>query len=626
MNMLVSEWKERRIDSGKLLLFLLCISFAFIFYGKTIAVENINYAVEELHQYNQKLFENNITLLEADYSPRYYANVTVSLLMNILKISWAEVVTIIIRLNFVIYAVAAARTVCKLTNKNRLLYGLLLVSCIFRSSLGTLAGFALNGSMDVFIGTGTALALCAISFLVGEKKSWTLAWIFLALATLMHVHEGMWGGCIVGVIYLSLVIAERRIDWKALRALPIYVAVMLLVVVPSLVNGESVDGALFTHIYVDIRTPHHLLPTEWGADTIVKCLVLLVIPILFLLIKRRQGWTGDVHRKLLIVSLLSVTLWIVILAVQYWATVISPNATIVTMYLPKCFKYVTYVLMLVYLKITDWLYEEKRHLQAFFLLLVLVMGMDYSFTVSLLFAIILLAESVLKVEDRIADKDVPFYYETIKLISWMFLLVFVCVLHGWNEVVLMIAVLVFVPEFILPYLRVKKIVNVIICGVGVFLIGYAVQGTVLRIDENGISYITGTECLISAMGNDVYQLGTEFKAEAEDCVEFLADPNDVTAGWVQLVSEKNCYAICKCTPSSKKAVLEWYDRITRVEGMDSMTDEELSELMREIKLDYVLVQPERAEELSTSALFDVVAETKEAAIYKLSAVEGDDEE
>lgn len=619
--MITIRGKERNIDSEKLLLFLLCIGFAFIFYDKTIAVENINYAVEELHQYNQKLFENNITLLEADYSPRYYANLTVSLLMNLLKISWAEVATIIIRLNFLIYAVAAARTVCRLTTKNRLLYGLLLVSCMFRSSLGTLAGFGLNGSMDAFLGTGTALALVAISFLVGEKKNWTAAWIFLALSTFMHVHEGMWGGCIVGIIYLSLVIAERKIDWRALRALPIYVVAMLLVVVPSLMHGESVDNALFTHIYVDIRTPNHLLPTEWGMETIVKCLVLLLIPILFLLIKRRQGWTGEIHRKLLIVSLLSVGLWLLILAVQYWATVVSPNATIATMYLPKCFKYVTYILMLVYLKTADLLYEEKRYLQAFFALLVLEMGMDYSFTVSLIFAVVLLAESVLKVEDRIADKDTPFYYETIKLISWMFLLVFLCVLHGWNEVVLVMAVVVFVPEFILPYLRIRKIVNAIICGVAVFLIFFAVQGTMLRFDENGISYITGTECLKSAMGKDVYQLGTELKLAAGDGAEFLADPYDDTAGWVQLVSEKNCYAIYKCTPSSKKAVLEWYDRITRVEGMSTMTDEELSELMKEINLDYVLIYPEQYEVLSNSKLFEVVASTKTAAIYKLAAAE-----
>ena len=49
--------KKKAFDYEKLLLFLLCIGFSFLFYGKTIAVENVNYGVEQLHQYNHELFK-----------------------------------------------------------------------------------------------------------------------------------------------------------------------------------------------------------------------------------------------------------------------------------------------------------------------------------------------------------------------------------------------------------------------------------------------------------------------------------------------------------------------------------------------------------------------------------------
>lgn len=620
-NMISSKaWNAKAFDYEKLLLFLLCIGFSFIFYGKTIAIENVNYGVEQLHQYNQELFKNNVGLLEADFSPRYYANVIVSLLMNLLKISWGGVATLIIRLNFVIYAVAAAKTVCNLTRK-RLLFGAILVSCVFRSSLGTLAGFGLNGAMDAFIGTGTALVLLAISFLVGEKKNWMAAWIFLALATLMHVHEGMWGGCIVGVIWLASSIAGKKIEWKALKGLPIYVVVMLLVTVPNLLQGDAVEEELFTEIYVYTRTPNHLLPTVWGNDVIIKCLILLLIPALFLVLRLWKKKEDAEFRNMLTVSLLSIVLWLSILLLQYIATVVSPNSTIITMYMPKCFKYVAYIAMLLYLKIADRLYGEKKYLQVAFALFILLLGMDYSFAVSTVFAILLLIECVFEFENKIVTKEVPFYHETIKLVTWEFLLVALCVLHGWNEVVVAVAALIFLAEFILPFIRFKKVLHIVACIVAVFLIGVSIEGKIIQIDENGVAYISGDECLRSAMGNDIYQLSLALQENAGENQEFLADPYDGRAGWVQLISERNCYCIFKCTPSSKKAVIEWYDRVKQVENMVNMSAEELSELMQKIGIQYVLIYPEQYQTLDNSDLFEQISQNKTAAIYKLNTQE-----
>lgn len=608
--------KDKTVDYEKILLFLLCVAFSFAFYGKTIAIENTNYGLEQLHQHNAELFKDNVMLLEADFSPRFFANLTVSLFMNIFHMSWAGVTTFIIRLNFVLYAVAAARTACKLT-KHRLLLGVILISCIFRSSLGVLAGFGLNGALDTFIGSGTALALIAISNIIGEKKNWMAAWILLALATIMHVHEGMWGGLIVGVLWFAFCVADRKIDWKAVKGLPIYVVVMLMVTVPTLMQGKPVDDAFFTEIYVYIRTPNHLLPTVWGNDYIVKCLLLLLIPALFLAIRLWNNREDAQVKGMLAVSVLSIAVWVAILGLQYYATVITSNSTLVTMYMPKCFKYVAYIAMLLYLKIADRLYDEKKYLQAACALLVLLLGMDYNFVVTMILAVLLLVETVFDLEDKILEKEMPSYHETVKLLAWEILLMALCLMHGWAPLLIMIAVVLFVVEFVLPFIRLKKAVNVIVCISAVCLLGYTTADKIIAYDENGISYISGEECLRSAMGNDIYKLSAAFKEVADEDAEFLADPYDPRAGWVQLIAEKNCYAILKCTPSSKHAVIEWYDRITRVEGMTDMDDKELSELMEEIDLAYVMIYPEQYEALENSDLFEQIAQNKTAAIYRL---------
>lgn len=613
--------KKKAFDYEKLLLFLLCIGFSFLFYGKTIAVENVNYGVEQLHQYNHELFKQNIGLMEDGFSPRYYANVIVSVLMNLLKMSWAGVATLIIRANFIIYAVAAARTVCKVTKERRLLFGAILVSCMFRSSLGTLAGFGLNGAMDVFIGTGTALVLLGISFLIGEKKNWMAAWICLSLATLMHVHEGMWGGCAVGVIWLTVMIAGKKIDWKTLKGLPVYVVVMLLVTVPALLHGEAVDETLFAEIYVNIRTPNHLLPTAWGTDVVVKSFLLLLIPALFFVIRYWKDRSETKPRQYLILSILSMALWILIFAVQYFGTILHPSSTIITMYLPKCFKYMAYFAMLSYLKIADMLFDEERYLQSAFAILVLLLGCDYSFAVTMLCAVLLLVESLFGMEEKLVTKDAPFYHGTIKLLTWEVFLIALCVLHGWSEVVVMIAAVIFVTEFILPYLNYKKVYHVGLCLFAVFVIGYSIEGTIVKIDENGVSYVSGDECLRSAMGNDIYQLSIAFKEASDAKDAFLADPYNGDSGWVQLMSERNCYCIFKSTPSSKRAVLDWYERIQKVEHMSQMSAEELSDLMEEIGTDYVMVTPGQYDTLDQSDLFEEISKTKVAGMYRLHAKE-----
>ena len=608
----------RRLDQERIQLFLVCIAFAFLFYGKTIAVENVNYGIEQLHQYNPELFKNNIGLLENGVSPRYFANVMVSALMKFSGMSWAAVVTFIIRINYVIYAVAAARAVCKITKERRLLFGIILVSCMFRSSLGLLAGFGLNGAMAVFIGTGTALALLAISFVVGEEKNWMPAWICIALAALMHVHEGMWGGCMVGIIWLAGVIAGKRINWKALMGFPVYVVVMLLVTVPSLLTDDVVDAKTFAEIYVNIRTPNHLLPTAWGRELTVQCFTMIVIPVLFLFLWWIKNRLDQKIKYLLCLGVLSVALWLVVLGVQYIATVIAPNTSIITMYLPKCFKYVTYVAMILYLDIAEILYQEKRYAGAACALWIVLMGVtDSYYTITKVCAVLLLVLAVFD-ERKFVKKEGEIFRTLVKLVTWEILLKMVISLHANSRIVIWIAIVVAATEFLIPYLKLQKLWRVLVCGFVVLILGTSAKDAFFFSDGTQISYVPGDQCLINAMGSDIYQMAQAFQTVSDPDEEFLADPYSGDSGWVQLVSERNCYCIYKSTPSSKKAVIDWYARIQQVENMSQLTAKELVQLMQEIDIRYVMVTPEQYSNIETSGLFETVVRTDTAAIYRIA--------
>lgn len=614
------NWKNEgniKIDWQVITLFLVCISFSFLFYSAGIGADNMNYAIEEIHQYNNNLFFNNIGLMEAGHSPRYFANVIVSTLMSVFQKGWAGIGTLIIRLNFVLYGLAAANAAYRVSKRNHLLYGLLLVSCINRSTLGDMA-FSLWGAPDVFLGTGIPLALLGITFVIGKRKNWMASWICLALAGLMHVHEGMWGGCVVGFIWLSQAIYKRKTDRKSLMGLPIYVITMLFVTVPSLLHGEMVDNDAFINIYAFIRTPHHLLPVYWGIKKIIICFFIICIPVLLMVFTKIRKKNRNLFKEELYINVSMIILWLCILGIAAYGTHINPNVTIITMYVTKCFKYVTFVTMLSLLRLTDVYIEGHAYIGAILLLGILMSGHLY-LKVTIVLLIIFFILTISKFENKIWISSQPFFPEIMKVVIWMAVIAGMALIYDGKMEAAILAMygLLFAAVFALPYSKFYRVFNKILCGAACILLIFSINGNVIRISSNGIHYISGEECLINTMGIDLYQLSLDFQAQTKNEDEFLADPYNEMAGWVQLASQRSCYAIYKNTPSSKKAVIQWYDRITEAAPMKEMDGKQLSALLRKINLEYVLVYPEQYELVDESNDLEVFIKNNGAAIYKL---------
>lgn len=610
----------KKLNIEILLLFLFCIFISFSFGSRFLDYDNYNYAIEEMHVYNQSLYSKNINIVGAGYSPRFYANQLMSLLIRILGSSWYGAAAVLIRINYILYAVAAAMISLKLSREHRLLCGVLTSSCLMTGTLISLA-FGINGAADVFLGTAIPVALMGISCAIGDKVNWLVAWILVSIAGFLHVHEGMWGGCIVGLLLAAMCIKERKIKKDAIWGLIIYVFSMTLIIAPSLLNTTPVDENLFVQIYAFIRTPHHLLVSSWGKVLIFHSAVLLAL----------CGFSGvlyckkhmpENYRMLMLQTGLIALFWISLLGIEYYATEIHPNSFIVTMYLPKCFKYITLLGALLLIKYGFLSLDGKRYISAVSLLLIPVLSSNgkYLYIQIVLFTIFFLAEET-DIQDKLFEALDDSENKILELLVYLLCLYFAYkkmseMQTGKYYVYLAFGIILY--KFLSEKIW-RNYIKTLALPMAALAMGViSTNGFVFHISREGVSYIGGREFTEAGMGSSIYSIAIEFKEKIDGEVIFLADPDSLKSNAFQLISQKSCYVLTKNTPSNKNSLIEWYDRIVEARKIASCSIVELKKYMDEINVDYVLMTAERFDELDNSDLYDAVVRNEDFAVYRKS--------
>ncbi len=366
---------KNRLETGKsvwyaVLLFLVCLSVTFLYWKPYLNEDNYNYAVEEIHAYDSSLFADSINTQGAEYSPRLYANAFMSLLMRFSGGSWPDAALLLIRVNFILYAAAAALFAYQNAEHNKITAGCVIAAACMSGSLVSL-GFSLNGAVDVFLGTAIPLSLTALGCVTGGRQHWDAAWIFLAVSEFMHVHEGIWGGAVLGTVWLAFVITDRRVNWKTLRMLPVYIASVLLTVLPNLMHSQKIDEGLFNQIYLS-RTSHHLLLSSWGSVKIIMSAVMLLGGLYVLVREYVKSEKGREIKIRVTGFALLVILWAGLLAAEYLFTAVLPSATVITMYIPKVFKYITFLGTMVYVRYGIRYIAHRKYIQGLSLILISV--------------------------------------------------------------------------------------------------------------------------------------------------------------------------------------------------------------------------------------------------------------
>ena len=69
-------------------LLLISLTIMFLFSIDHLNEDNCNYAVEEIHYFNNEIFKGNISTIGMEFSPRYYANMFMAFLIKFFNSDW----------------------------------------------------------------------------------------------------------------------------------------------------------------------------------------------------------------------------------------------------------------------------------------------------------------------------------------------------------------------------------------------------------------------------------------------------------------------------------------------------------------------------------------------------------
>lgn len=616
--------KKMQVDNKrnwiiKILVFCICFAVSFSFVGKSLYEDNYNYAIEEMHAFDNTLYANNINNAGAECSPRLYANMFMSLIMTVFHIEWATAAMYLVRINYLLYTIAAflfCITFFK-EKKQRLLGAVVVSVCGLTPTLKSIA-FPINGAEDVFLGTAIPIVMIAVIFACNKKSNWDLIWILMMVAEFMHVHEGIWGGVIVSLIWLAGCIADKKINWRQLRMLPVFIISLFLVVVPSLLCSETIDQDLFTQIYVFIRTPHHLLVSDWGIINVIYSLLLILGAFACLYIYQKK-YKKNIDKLVWGLAFL-IIFWILSIIVEYFCTEVFSISIIPTMYIPKYFKYVTWIAALVYTYFGITAIIKKKYLSAFCLLTILLLPYNKIGDVKIQIGAFILLFGFLVFSCKMDIDDKLFMIEdeddSIELLVVLAFMTLIILNNEVNYVLLAVTILLLFVCYVEPKIKLRILARLCtIISFGFVLVLSIYHFALYR--DNGLHVVTSQKYIEDSVGSNIYELAIQFENMTDKDTMFLGNPDSLASNGFQLVSHRSCYALYKNTPSSKGAVIEWYTRIENTRPMTYCSVDDLVDMLKDIDLEYVLVTSDRFGELDNSDLFCRIIGNDSYGVYRL---------
>ena len=606
-------------------IFLLLISLTIVslFSMDHLNEDNCNYAIEEIHHFNNKIFNENINTIGNEFSPRYYANSIISYFMRFFDLNWFESSFIFIKINYVLYALVATVASIKFFKKNRALASLLIsLYLMIRWPLLSVA-FELNYAFDIFLGTAIPLSYLGLISVLGKNKYWEIGWILILVATFLHIHEGFWGAFLLGVIWLATCFSDKKINFKVLVYIIIYLLFLILLIAPTLKNSKYIDGNYFSQIYVYMRLPHHLLLSFIGKERIIKGTLLLFFINFILLLELLKCKKNKSNKQAVLNIYFFSIAYILMYGTHYISTEILKIPFIITMYIPKVFKFFVFMSILTYIILGLRRLGRGKILRGtIFLIIPLILDMSTSNTTYSILLIFLLSFLILE------KKNLNLFFfknKHLKIIIniFIYLLVFFLIYKKYFYLYdqlkfLYIGILIF--EFISPYIKnikIKKITFFVVFILLTISFFNSMKGKFYNVTEEGYQCISGLEYAQKATDLELYELAIQFKNITNLDEGFLADPYAVYPNYFQLFSERNCYVLYKNTPSQKHLVIEWYEKIEKVKNVSEVSAERLKELLKDINLKYILISADKFDVVKDSQYFDEIIKNNKYGIFRL---------
>lgn len=606
MNKIIKKYK---VNSEKIGVFLVSLAIFICFIPTTLPSTAVTYGLEHLHYADKNIFANNISV--SSVSPRFFMNFIVAFCMNTLKFSWAKSVFLLVYFTVLPYALAVTNIVYRVTSKNRLLYAILLSVFIKKSITAGLANISTFAIEVIALGMGSAFAALAISYCFGNKKEWDKAWILICIAYLFHVHEGMWGSVTIGLLYIRYTILNKKIKISDLKCMILTIIMALICTVPSLVSEKTnISNAEFIDIYVNFRTAHHLKPSKWGWQEIIKYFLILVYPALFSFFYNIKKHKKDYIHIENISFIIGAFAWIGAILVTYIFIEVVPLSCFATMMIPKFLKYISFLGMIFYIIIIERYNDDDNMLFALVILL-------FALTCKNISAYIAISMCIdICILNYFMDKQYS------KVVDEIIILCFTALLGSFLDRKVLVIIGLGTLAWALKRLsknerNCKKYFSYLIV---IVLLILSMEGKVFVLDKLKFSKVEPTNLLINSCSREMYDIALEFKEKTTQTDFFISDPNSEEACWFELISERNCYVQWKTVPSASSHIEEWYLRFNKTYKLFEKDINDIMSIMNDIDCQYILVSKQYFDKFDSCNLFDVCTDDYEFdfKVYKLN--------
>lgn len=599
--------------------FLISTSLLICFTSSRFGLNNSIYAVEQLHAFDGGLFLGNPAIMFGEKTPRFFMNGIFKIFMQWFSVSWESLALAITYISILPYSMGIVNAVWRSYDKNRIFYTVILTIFI---ALGITLGFPGWTTFEpdtLGLGIAFGFSVWAVSFVIGNKRNWMFAWIMISISMLLHVHEGIWGFVILLIMWILNYIDGKAIDFRDFKGVIIYIIAAALCILPSLATNAGIwPNKEFVHIYANVRTLHHLVPTSWGKQTILSYFIHLLYPV-GLYIQYCNYYHKSRIKPFLQKAGLCLASWLGALLFTWLFTEIFPSWFVVTMTVPKYFKYVSLLAIFLYLAVIKEHWEsENGSVIAICILMFALAAQRLGFWSLLLYAILLYLTKYTDNGQKIAANGAMVFF---LLVSASYLPVFSMRI----KIIMLLGVLLPISESIMRGRKIPRIRPCIYGGIFTCIIICTVYGKFVSFSDGKAEIITGKEVIIDTCTEDIYELANAFKEKTKKDEMFLADPggDNGKIEWFQVVSQRSCYVLWKTVPSSRRSIEEWFRRFMEAQNLPEHSVTQVYELLNEIGVDYILVNKESYrfyQQYESSDLFDIFLRSgnDDYRIYKKS--------
>lgn len=588
---------------------------------------NLIYAIGEIQAYDNALFNGNLYLGGGVVSPRFIVDEIFAVLMSINGGSWGGAALIWIYFGAFIYAVAIANIAAKIDGCRQIIAAIIFAALISYCD-NYLGGFPLVQAVlpSICTGTGMAFAFLSISFVIGEERNYKAAWIFATLSMACHIHEGIYCCAIIFLLALADSLAQKKVLLKENTAVIFPLLMLLVIMAPNFFTDRmDISNRAFVYIYSIFRTPHHLVPSVWGIEAILK--TLWIDAGLFLLAGAALiSVRSDELKRSVYEATFLIGAWLVVIATMYFFTEVRPLAFVSTMTGSKLFKYVVLVALIRAMQ-AAFILRDKGNLASSYAVLFFAFAASL-YDLKQVAILLIVALLIICTENYFMKKEE--HIVTLRLLPIADILAFLFILS------------VKTPS--IPWPAEKKIVLLFIAAVilGVALKrkfkGYAVlcyllvacmmflplRNKVVFYERGVVSFTSGEKALRFSMGDELFDLAERFRASTGVSDEYLADPNPLNTGWFQVVSERNCFVVFKAVPSCKATMGDWYNRYMQVKDFDKKGGHEIKQIMNFANIEYVLVKRAKYAELDKLKEYSIFLSSANDSfrVYRLAKSQG----